>query len=107
MRMIGFSHAESTGPGRRFPCRTSSYARGAVTRTPATPWPSASGMRRTLDGGRFGGGLVPAQQPVVEAGGERGLDHLEIRRDVEVAGHEEAVMPHVQDLVDAAGAMGI
>src|SRR5689334_12476954 len=45
--------------------------------------------------------LRPGDLAIVEPARDGGLHHLEIRRDVEVAGREQAVVPDVHDLVVA------
>jgi hypothetical protein len=50
------------------------------------------------------GGKGPGHTARIEPRFDRGLDHLETRRGVEVSRNEQAVVAHVQDFVNASGA---
>lgn len=48
--------------------------------------------------------VLPGQVPIIELPFQEGLDHLKMRRHVEVARGEQAVMADVQDLPNAVPA---
>ena len=50
---------------------------------------------------------MPAQRMVVKALDQRGFDHLKVGRHVKVARHEQAVVAHMQDFIDAQGAQRV